>query len=142
MSEGSGSSFLNGERRAWDQDSESRPTSRVWKCHVAVSVAASFLDQQLEEQVTIFGWVRGPFDGNSAQLRIVQQVGMAADEELPTCPKCVWDAVVECIPPVPRSRRSRASGEVGSMKTKSRPPPTIEATGWTLGVPLSRRVAK
>ena len=99
-----------------------------------------FVDQQLEQDVAVFGEVGSRIAGDRAQFGVVQQRGPACDEEFPTRPECVRHAVVERV--APRSRRSWALGEVGSMKTNSRPPPTIGDTGWTLGVRARRRVAR
>ena len=74
------------------------PTSRAWKGRITVTVAASFFDPQLEENVTVFRLVCGCFAGDGALFGIVHQPGLPADGEFPTCSKCVWHTVVKCVP--------------------------------------------
>ena len=73
------------------------PTSRAWKGRITVPVAASFFDPQLEENVTVFWLVCGCFAGDGAHFGIVYQPGLPADEEFPTCAKCVWHTVVKSV---------------------------------------------
>src|SRR5450755_2193347 len=75
-----------------------RPTPWFWKYHVSVTVAASFVDQKLEQNVTIFRLITGRLGRHGAQFRVIQKGGLAPHEKLAAASKCVGHAVVECIP--------------------------------------------
>ena len=75
-----------------------QPAPWLRKGHISVTVAASFVDSKLEQNITTFRLIRCRFGGNRAEFAIVQKSGSAPDEELTSASQCVGHAIVEGVP--------------------------------------------